>query len=141
VAEQWITIERRFSDLDLLGHVNNVVYHEYLQEARFRLLAALGRETVEAAPMVVARQEIDHISPLHASTEPVLAQTWVESIGRSSFVVACTLYDAPDVVAARARSVLVFIDATTGNSVPMSESMRMWLTSALADGVHDGGAS
>jgi acyl-CoA thioester hydrolase len=140
VAEHWITIERRFSDLDLLGHVNNVVYHEYLQEARFRLLATLGRETVEAAPMVVARQEIDHISPLHASIEPVLAQTWIESIGRSSFVVACTLYDAPGVVAAQARSVLVFIDAVTGKSVSMSESMRMWLTSAKADGVQEGGA-
>jgi acyl-CoA thioester hydrolase len=139
VAEQWITIERRFSDLDLLGHVNNVVYHEYLQEARFRLLATLGRETVEAAPMVVARQEIDHISPLHASTEPVIAQTWVESIGRSSYVVACTLYDAPGVVAARARSVLVFIDSATGASVPMSDSMRGWLTSAMRDEPAEGG--
>lgn len=97
MAEQWITIKRRFFDLQLLGHVNNVVYHEYLQEARFRLLAALGRETVEVAPMVVARQEIDHISPLHASTEPVIAHTWVESLGRSSYVVSCNLYDAPGV--------------------------------------------
>lgn len=139
MAEQWITIERRFSDLDLLGHVNNVVYHEYLQEARFRLLAALGRETVEEAPIVVARQEIDHISPLHASTEPVLAKTWIESIGRSSFVIGCTLYDSHEVVAARARSVLVFIDVATGQSVPMSDSMRTWLTTAMADEVNEGG--
>lgn len=139
MTELWITIERRFSDLDLLGHVNNVVYHEYLQEARFRLLATLGRETVEAAPMVVARQEIDHISPLHASTEPVIAQIWVESIGRSSYVVSCTLYDAPGVVAARARSVLVFIDVATGSSVPMGDAMRGWLASAMRDAAVGGG--
>ena len=31
-------VYRRFSDLDPLGHVNNVVYLDYLQEARLRAL-------------------------------------------------------------------------------------------------------
>ena len=34
----------RWADLDLLGHVNNVVYVDYLQEARVDMLRAHGRE-------------------------------------------------------------------------------------------------
>ena len=36
-----IEIYRRFSDLDPLGHVNNVAYHDYLQEARMGLIGEL----------------------------------------------------------------------------------------------------
>ena len=37
-------LERRFSDLDLLGHVNNVMYHDYLQEARIRVTRSGKKE-------------------------------------------------------------------------------------------------
>jgi acyl-CoA thioester hydrolase len=33
----------RWADLDQLGHVNNVVYVDYLQEARVDMLRAHGR--------------------------------------------------------------------------------------------------
>ena len=38
----------RFSDVDVYGHVNNVKYFEYFQEARIPLIAALGSRAVEA---------------------------------------------------------------------------------------------
>ena len=40
----------RWADLDLLGHVNNVVYVDYLQEARVDMLRAHGR----GAPVTLA---------------------------------------------------------------------------------------
>ena len=33
----------RWADLDLLGHVNNVVYVDYLQEARVDFMRSLSR--------------------------------------------------------------------------------------------------
>lgn len=126
-----IPIERRFSDLDLLGHVNNVVYYDYLQESRLRLLNRLGRETVETAPLVVAHQEIDYIAPLPGGVEPVIVETWIERIGTSSFTVGAIVWDSDDTLAARASTVMVFFDPATGQATPMSEQARTWLTAGL----------
>ena len=37
----------RFSDVDVYGHVNNVKYFEYYQEARLAFLSSLGRSADE----------------------------------------------------------------------------------------------
>jgi len=34
----------RFSDVDVYGHVNNVKYFEFYQEARLAFMISLGRE-------------------------------------------------------------------------------------------------
>ncbi len=126
-----IPIARRFSDLDLLGHVNNVVYYDYLQESRLRLLKSLGRETVDTAPLVVAHQEIDYIAPLPGGVEPVIVETWIERIGTSSFTVGAIVWDSDDTLAARASTVMVFFDPATGKAAPMTDQARAWLTAGL----------
>ena len=128
-----IVIDRRFSDLDLMGHVNNVVYHEYLQEARFRLLAGLGRETVVAMPQVVARQEIDYVAPIGMGLEPLVVETWIESIGRSSYVVAYRILDSDGSLAARAKTVMVVFDPATQKSRPIPGEVRTGLDSAMGE--------
>jgi acyl-CoA thioester hydrolase len=133
VAVHRIPIERRFSDLDLLGHVNNVVYYDYLQESRLRLLTLLGREKVEAAPLVVAHQEIDYIAPLPGGVEPVIVETWIDRIGTSSFTVAAVVWDSDGTLAARASTVMVFFDRATEKSKPMSKEVRHWLEGGLRE--------
>ena len=133
MAVHRIPIERRFSDLDLLGHVNNVVYYDYLQESRLRLLRRLGRETVVSAPLVVAHQEIDYIAPLPGGVEPVIVETWIERIGTSSFTVAATVWDSDGTLAARASTVMVFFDPDSGRAQPMTDQARGWLTAGLRE--------
>ena len=124
-----VHVERRFSDLDVLGHVNNVVYAVYLEEARVRLLTELGRRGVTVPPMVVARQEIDYARPLTLKPEPVEVVTWVESVGGSSYVVSYEIRDDDGTVAARARTVVVCFDPATGRSAAIPDDLR----SALSD--------
>jgi len=133
VAVHRIPIERRFSDLDLLGHVNNVVYYDYLQESRLRLLTLLGREKVEAGPLVVAHQEIDYIAPLPGGVDPVIVETWIDKIGTSSFTVAAVVWDSDGTLAARASTVMVFFDRATEKSKPMSDQVRGWLEGGLRE--------
>jgi len=140
VATHRIPIERRFSDLDLLGHVNNVVYYDYLQESRLRLLRRLGRETVPVAPLVVAHQEIDYIAPLPGGVEPVIVETWIERIGTSSFTVGATVWDSDGTLAARASTVMVFFDRASGKAQPMTNEARGWLTAGLREEPSEGGA-
>lgn len=127
-----VAVERRFSDLDVLGHVNNVVYAVYLEEARVRLLERFGRDGVLAPAQVVARQEIDYLRPLALSSRPITVHVTVESVGRTSYVLAYEIRDDDGTVAARARSVLVCFDPVAQASTPIPEQMRTALLGAHA---------
>ncbi len=58
----------RWADMDLLGHVNNVVYVDYLQEARVDMSCARppagapGRGAASTAAVVV-RHEVSYLRP------------------------------------------------------------------------------
>lgn len=101
----------RFSDIDLLGHVNNVLYMEYLQEARTAMYVGVFREarvdgTVD---LVVARSEIDYVGQMNLRPEPYDVWTRVATIGTTSFVTESEIRDG-DAVMARGRSVMVSLD-------------------------------
>ena len=63
----------RWADLDMLGHVNNVVYVDYLQEARVDMLRSHARrESGELTEgVVVVRHEVTYQSPLTFRFRPV----------------------------------------------------------------------
>jgi acyl-CoA thioester hydrolase len=103
----------RWADMDTLGHVNNVVYVDYLQEARvdlFRVHApARGGEEL-AEGVVVVRHEVEFVHPLVFRFEPVRIETWVTQVRAATFTMAYEILDeTPEGerrVYARARSVL-----------------------------------
>lgn len=102
----------RWSDMDRYGHVNNVEYLRYLEEARVDMLFThahrAGAEGL-ADGVVVARHEIDYKRPLVFRTEPVRIETWVTGIGHASFSLAYEVRD-DDALYAKATSVLVPYD-------------------------------
>jgi acyl-CoA thioester hydrolase len=61
--------------MDLLGHVNNVTYLDYLTEARRRFLADLG-----AGRAQVTGHRIDFAAPLVFGRRPALVDTWVSDV-------------------------------------------------------------
>lgn len=78
----------RWGDMDALGHVNNVVYVDYLQEARVDMLAvhapqAGGEELAEG--VVVAKHEVEYVRPLVFRAEPVRIESWVTQIRAAAF--------------------------------------------------------
>ena len=90
----------RWADMDSLGHVNNVTYVDYLQEARVDMLRvhapqAGGEQLAEGT--VVVRHEVEFLSPLVFRFEPVLIESWVTRIRAASFTMAYEILDAsPD---------------------------------------------
>jgi acyl-CoA thioester hydrolase len=78
----------RWADMDSLGHVNNVVYVDYLQESRVDMMRvhAPGPEAEELAEgVVVVSHELEYVSPLVYSPEPVRIESWVEEVRAASF--------------------------------------------------------
>ena len=112
----------RWSDLDAYGHVNNSRFLTLYEEARVALMFAGGRAWGVgsfADGVVIRRHEVDYLRPVDyalgratAEAAPtVRIELWVEEIRPSRFTVAYELYDG-DVLASRARSVLVPFDLT-----------------------------
>ena len=82
--------------MDSLGHVNNVVYVDYLQEARVDMLrvhapAKGGEELAEG--VVVVRHEVEFVSPLVFRPEPVRIEAWVTKIRAATFTRAYEVRD------------------------------------------------
>ena len=114
----------RFSDVDVYGHVNNVKYFEYFQEARIHLLMAqeaLGGG--DGMHLVVAQTDVDYRRPILFRPEPYDCRTWLSRVGRTSAVFESVVLDGDEVLA-RARVVGVCIDSATGRPAPVPDAYR-----------------
>jgi acyl-CoA thioester hydrolase len=115
----------RWSDLDSYGHVNNVKFYDYVQQARIALINATVHWSPETVWMV-ARQDVQYRAPLDFRTEPYEVATWVTTIGNRSFTLGAEIRDpAAGTQYATAGTVVV-------GSVPLSTDQRdalsRWLT-------------
>lgn len=111
---QHFPVQVRFSDVDVYRHVNNVVYFEYLQEARIRMFMELGRglKRSRALQVVIAQADVDYLAPILLRAEHYDCRSQVAHVGRTSLVIESEIADG-DRALARARVVLVFFDPTT----------------------------
>jgi acyl-CoA thioester hydrolase len=121
----------RFSDVDVYGHVNNVKYFEYYQEARLAFLKSLGRgEGEEGFSLVVARLDVDYKRPVLFRPEPFFVESWVTRVGTSSFGLAAEIRDG-DTVLARAQAVMVTFDLQAQRSRALTPGERARLEAVL----------
>lgn len=125
-----LEIQRRFSDLDPLGHVNNVAYHDYLQEARMGLITDLDAVVNDDYAMVVVSQEIRHIKSLGYAREPVVIEARVTDMARTSYSITYRIFDDNGDVAAEATTRLAVVDAESGRPMRMPEELRERLLAA-----------
>jgi len=121
--------EHRFrvspDDIDRLGHVNNVVYLKYTQDAAFaHWFAAAGQEYVEALVWVVRRHEIDYLHPARDGDE-LLTRTWVGAASGASFERFAEISRPSDgQILARVKSVWVALDAKTLRPTRVTAELR-----------------
>ncbi|MEU3459926.1 thioesterase family protein [Streptomyces sp. NPDC006733] len=119
----------RWSDMDAFGHVNNVVFLRYLEEARidfmFRLAPGEGSASFTGGS-VVARHEIDYLRPLVHRHEPVTIESWVTKIGAASMTVAYEIKDE-ETVYVRASTVVVPYNLAEGRPRRISAEERSFL--------------
>ena len=125
----------RFSDVDVYGHVNNVKYFEYYQEARIAFVLSLsgdGYDAHSSMRQVVARIDVDYKRPILFRPEPYVVETWVTRIGTSSYDLSCRIVDAEgDTLYSRADVSLVAFDLGTQRSRPLTDEERSRLEAVL----------
>lgn len=119
----------RWSDLDLLGHVNNAVFLNYLEDARDRML----QESLGAAfeDTVIVRIEVDYRHEITRGVPFVSVSVEVLRYGRSS-VTTREIITLPDgTVAAEAVATVVVRDPHTLKSRPLTEGEKNGLDHAI----------
>ncbi|MDP5225640.1 MULTISPECIES: thioesterase family protein [Arthrobacter] len=133
-------VQIRFGDIDSYGHVNNVVYLSYLEDARVQLIhRALGQDAGAGAVeedtfhdlvgvenfTLVARHEIEYVRPLLFTTDPVNVNIWVTGIGGSSFEFGYEVASADgSEVYALAASSMVLVSRASGLPVRLTRAQR-----------------
>lgn len=121
----------RFSDVDVYGHVNNVQYFEYFQEARLAYISTLsGRDEAAGFKIVLARMDVDYKRPILFRTEPYQIETSVSRVGRSSFDLVAQIRDGGTLLS-RARAVLVGFDVTSQAARPLADEERALLLAEI----------
>jgi acyl-CoA thioester hydrolase len=112
-------------DIDVLGHVNNVVYVRWVQDAAVAHWQALATpEEQREVVWVVVRHEIDY---RHAALreDAIVARTWVGGAARHTFERHTEIRRGADgKLLARARTLWCPLDPKTGRPHPVSAGLR-----------------
>ena len=135
-AATTIEVAVRWSDMDAYGHVNNVQYLRYLEEARieaFNKWFGQDRSMLEEG-VLVARHEIDYLAPMTFNYQPALVTIWCSRISGASFDIAYEVGQrGSDLAFARAESTLVTYDLAQGHPRRLAPHERTAIESVLGE--------
>ena len=136
-----VELQTRWGDNDIFGHVNNVVFYAFMDDAVNNYLIAHG----VTQRRFVAQSNCRYVRPL-AYPQPVEVGLGIAALGRSSVTYSMGIFSrpAPSVLTGTATSeqrefcaegtfVHVFVDDETGRPTPMSEHTRAALSSLVFD--------
>ncbi len=123
-------VAMRWSDMDAYGHVNNVQFLTYVEEARVEMFQAVPLSGVDqvTAGILVASSEIKYLKPLLHRVAPVPIDVWVTRVGAASFALAYEVHDADGPVYARAASVMVPYDFANERPRRLTPEEKEWLS-------------
>lgn len=105
-------------DIDANGHVNNIVYVQWMQDVAIAHSDAVGcsaATSAAGATWVARSHHIDYLRPAYAG-DRILVQTWLIAATRksSSSRRYRIVRDSDGTVLARGETLWVFIDTQTG---------------------------
>jgi acyl-CoA thioester hydrolase len=113
------------ADIDELGHVNNVTYLRWVQDAAVAHWMAAAPEAEKARLLwIVLRHEIDYLKAAQLD-DAIVARTWVGTATRLRFDRHTEILRAADrIVLARARTVWCPVEATTRKPAHVRADVR-----------------
>ena len=127
--KHFLTVETRWMDNDVYGHVNNVVYYSFFDTAVNRYLIDEGVLDIRAGDTVgfVVETSCTYEKPI-AFPDRVTAGLRVARIGTSSVRYEIGIFkDDDEESSAHGHFVHVYVDRATERSRPIPEKMRVAL--------------
>lgn len=116
----------RFNDIDMLGHLNNSVYLQFMDLGKagyFRQFTG-GRFEHDTVGLVIANINCNFFAPTYLE-EKLDVLTAVESLSTRSLVMDQRVVNRETgEVKCEARTVMVNVDPNTGHPVPITDEWR-----------------
>jgi len=119
-----LLLKVRFSDCDMMQHVNNAVYLNYFEEARihyFRQLLGTDWDWRKQG-ILLRKNELEYLKPVFLH-EPVEITCFLKHIGEKSFTLTYEVRVNNDLRTV-GTSVLVCFDSSIMQSIPIPQKMR-----------------
>ncbi|MFT4938465.1 MAG: acyl-CoA thioester hydrolase [Paraglaciecola sp.] len=120
------SIDTRWSDNDVYGHVNNVVYYSYFDTVVNRLLIKNSWLDPESSTTigVVAETSCRYFASI-SYPETIDVGLTVERLGTSSVIYHLGVFSQnADLAAAEGRFVHVYVDRESRKPIPLPEALR-----------------
>jgi acyl-CoA thioester hydrolase len=117
-------LQVRFSDCDMMQHVNNAVYLNYFEEARihyFRHLLGLEWDWKKTG-VLLRKNELEYLKPVFLN-DPVEIEVFLKHMGDKSFTLAYEVRVLGE-LRTTGTSVLVSYDSVIKCSIPVPGRMR-----------------
>ncbi|KQC01125.1 thioesterase family protein [Pedobacter sp. Hv1] len=130
------TIEMRFADLDMMGHVNNAVYFTYMEIGRTKYWKHAINWDWKTTGVVIGQASIDYITPIFLE-DKVSMYVRTSRIGNTSFDLEYMIIkevDGKEVTCSKGKTVCVAYDYGTKRpaAIPEKERNKMLVFEQLA---------
>lgn len=124
--EHSVRLQLRWRDMDMLGHLNQSVYHELLEEARAGLMTEIVRRVSEQdrvhGSFVLAHVDLDHHAEVRKDHGEVEVVVRLAHVGTSSLRLAHEVKLLDGTVVASGETVLVAWDPVNRAKRPLSDA-------------------
>lgn len=111
-----------WGDMDALGHVNNVRYFDYFQQARIEWLETLNLDMLQTTGPVVVHIACTFLKPVVYPAKLKLRSS-LHTLGRSSMVMDHDLYQGDELMA-QGMCKIVWIDYLKNKSIRFPDEIR-----------------
>ena len=129
--EHSVRVQLRWRDMDMLGHLNQSVYHELLEEGRAALITDIvSRAAVDHAHggFVLAHVDLDYHAEVRKEHREVEVVVRLVHVGTSSLRLEHEIRLPDGAVAASGTTVIVAWDPTTRGKRALSDAARAALS-------------
>ncbi|MFT4518329.1 MAG: acyl-CoA thioester hydrolase [Halioglobus sp.] len=119
-------VSTRWSDNDVYGHVNNVVYYSYFDTVANRYLIEVGGMDIADGRIVgyVVNSGCEYHAPI-TYPETIEAGVRVDKLGNSSVQYGIAIFkEGEEQAAAHGHFVHVFVERAENRSVPIPDNLR-----------------
>ncbi|MCX7728687.1 MAG: acyl-CoA thioesterase [Bacteroidia bacterium] len=123
------SIQVRYVDIDMQGHVNNATFLSYIEQGRVEYFNALFPENdFKATGLILARTEIDYFEPIWLN-ESIYCYTRIPQIKNKSFVFENVLTSEKGTIKCYAKSIMVCFNYIENTTIPVPTHWRQIIES------------
>ena len=120
-----------WGEMDAFGHLNNVHYFRYMEDARIKFLDDIDFFK-EDLLSVILKNECDYKAPV-IYPDQILTRSYVTHIGNTSFIMLYEMYsESQEKVVAVGQSVIVLVDSKTFIKQSISSHLKNRMSMYMA---------